>query len=210
MGNVEQIANNYMLYFLVPGWIVPGLADYACHRRTRIETTSGLREAVLHFLMITVVGVPILLGLLLEINALVILLMIGAYFVHLAMALYDVSYAVTKRTVTPIEQHVHSFLEVLPFMAVSFVVCLYWGQAQALIGLGPDRADFSLRLKDPPLPGTYLATVIAAVLVFLGLPYAEEILRCYRASLRQPSAGDAVAESPDTANPARGGASSRG
>jgi hypothetical protein len=186
MSNVEQIANNYMLYVLVPGWIIPGLADYLCHRRSRIETTSGLREAVLHYLMITVVGVPILLALLLEINALVILLMILAYFIHLAMALYDVSYAVTKRTVTPIEQHVHSFLEVLPFMAISFVVCLYWGQAQALVGLGSESADFRLRLKDPPLPASYLITVIASVLLFLGLPYGEEVWRCYREAKRLP------------------------
>lgn len=191
MSNVEQIANNYMLYFLVPGWIIPGLADYTCHRLSRIEATSGLREAALHYLMITVVGVPILLGLLLEINALVILLMVLAYFAHLAMALYDVSYAVTKRTVTPIEQHVHSFLEVLPFMAVSFVVCLYWGQAQALIGLGSESADFGLRLKDPPLPASYLVTVIAAVVVLLGLPYGEEVWRCYRAARR---VGKATAE----------------
>jgi len=184
MNNVEQIANNYLLYFLVPGWIIPGLADYACHRRSRIEATSGLREAVLHFAMITVVGVPIVLGLLLEINALVILIMIVAYFTHLGMALYDVSYAVSRRYVSPIEQHVHSFLEVLPFMAVSFVVCLYWGQSQALVGLGPDHAEFGLRLKDPPLPSSYLVTVIAAVLVFLGLPYGEEVWRCYREPIR--------------------------
>ena len=184
MTNVEQIANNYMLYFLVPAWIVPGLADYACHRRSRIETTSGLHEAILHFLMIKVVGLPILMGLLLEINALVILLMAIAYFVHLALALWDVSYAVSKRTVSPIEQHVHSFLEVLPFMALSFVVCLYWSQAQALVGLGSERADFMLRWKDPPLPASYLITVIATVVVFLGLPYSEEVWRCYRAAKR--------------------------
>jgi hypothetical protein len=184
MTDVDQVANNYMLYFLVPGWIIPGLADYLCHRRSRIEVTSGLPEAVLHYLMITVVGVPILMGLLLEINALVILLMVVAYFVHLAMALWDVSYAVTRRNVTFIEQHVHSFLEVLPFMAVSFVVCLYWGQAQALVGLGGEPADFGLRLKNPPLPASYMVTVVAAVVVFLGLPYAEEVWRCYRAANR--------------------------
>ena len=185
MSDVSQIANNYMLYFLVPGWIIPGLADYLCHRRARIEATSGLHEAVLHYLMITVVGIPILMGLLLEINALVILLAIVAYFLHLAMALWDVSYAVSRRVVTPIEQHVHSFLEVLPFMAVSFIVCLYWGQAQALVGLGSEPADFGLRLKQPPLPGSYLATVIFAVFLFLAVPYGEEVWRCYRAARRQ-------------------------
>jgi hypothetical protein len=185
MPDIEKITNNYLLYFLVPGWIIPGLADYLCHRKARIELTSGLREASLHFAMIVIVGVPILLGLLLDINALVILLMIVAYFVHLAMALWDVSYAVTKRTVTPIEQHIHSFLEVLPFMAISFVVCIYWNQFLALLGLGNETVDLGLRLKNPPLPASYLLTVVSAVLIFLGLPYTEEIWRCYRMAKRQ-------------------------
>lgn len=46
MSDVAEISKNYILYFLIPMWIVPGLADYFCHRRTNIETTSGLREAV--------------------------------------------------------------------------------------------------------------------------------------------------------------------
>ena len=184
MSDVEEIARNYMLYFLIPMWLIPGLADYLCHRRSKIETTSGLREAVLHNMMITVMGVPILMGLLLEINALVILLMFTAYVVHLAMALYDVAYAASKRTVTPIEQHVHSFLEVLPFMAISFVICLYWEQFLALFGAGTEPPRFNLEWKYTPLPPSYLVSIFSAVFVFLGLPYAEEIWRCYRAAKR--------------------------
>jgi hypothetical protein len=41
------ITRNYMLYFLLPLWIVPGFADYLCHRRTKIETTSGIRESII-------------------------------------------------------------------------------------------------------------------------------------------------------------------
>ena len=180
MSDVEEIAKNYMLYFLMPLWIIPGLADYLCHRRSKIETTSGLREAVLHNMMITVMGVPILMGLLLEINALVILLMFIAYFVHLALALYDVTYATSKRTVTPIEQHVHSFLEVLPFMAVSFVICLHWDEFLSLFGAGTESARFSFEWKQTPLSAPYLVTVNLIVFLFLAVPYAEEIWRCYR------------------------------
>jgi len=184
MSEVEEIAKNYMLYFLMPLWIIPGLADYLCHRRSKIETTSGLREAVLHNMMITVMGVPILMGLLLEINALVILLMFVAYVVHLAMALYDVAYATSKRTVTTIEQHVHSFLEVLPFMSVSFVICLHWEQFLALFGAGSEPGRFNLEWKSIPLPASYLVSIFSAVFLLLTLPYAEEIWRCYRAAKR--------------------------
>ena len=201
MNDIAHIANNYLLYFLVPGWIIPGLADYFCHRRSRIEATSGLQEAVLHCLMMTVVGIPIFLCLLLEINALVIVLAIAAYFVHQAMVLWDVSYAVTKRIVTPIEQHVHSFLEVLPFTAMSFIVCLYWGQAQALFGLGTESADFGLRLKSKPLSASYLVTVISVVFLFLAVPYGEEVWRCFRAARRAGGQGGRVAQSTDAPPP---------
>jgi hypothetical protein len=52
------------------------------------------------------------------VNAGIILLMIGSFLVHEATALWDVSYATTAREVTPIEQHVHSFLEMIPLMAI--------------------------------------------------------------------------------------------
>ena len=187
MHDIAQIANNYLLYFLVPAWIVPGLADYFCHRRSRIEATSGLLEAVLHCLLMGVIGIPIFLCLLFEINALVIMLAIAAYIVHQGLVLWDVSYAVTKRIVTPIEQHVHGFLEALPFTAMSFIICLYWGQAQALIGLGTETADFGLHWKTKPLAASYLVTAGSVVFLFLAVPYGEEVWRCYRAARRTGS-----------------------
>jgi hypothetical protein len=184
MDNIGLITRNYMLYFLLPLWIVPGVADYFCHRKTKIEITSGIHESVIHLIMMTEVGVPVVLGLLLDINALVILLMIIAFFIHEATAFWDVSYAVTRRNVAPVEQHVHSFLEVLPFMAASFVICLHWGQFLALFGAGTEPARFVLRLKEPPLSMAYVLSIVAAIGVFVGLPYAEEFWRCYRATHR--------------------------
>jgi hypothetical protein len=45
------------------------LADWYLYRRTRIEQTAGPRESALHSLMSTETGVPVLLGLLFEVNA---------------------------------------------------------------------------------------------------------------------------------------------
>jgi hypothetical protein len=103
-------------------WVLAGSLDYICHRRTKIETTSGPTESIIHTLMMTEAGIPMLLGLYLEVNAGVILLMIAAFFAHAGTAIWDVAYVVERRKVTPNEQHVHSFLEVLPFCAVSFVI----------------------------------------------------------------------------------------
>ena len=95
------------------------------HRRTKIETTSGTQESIIHSLMMAAAGIPIVLGLLLEINAGIILIMLLAFFVHWGTSFWDVAYATDRREVRPNEQHIHSFLEVLPFCAVSFVLCLH-------------------------------------------------------------------------------------
>ena len=60
---------------------------------TRIEATSGTTELRIHLLMMAEIAIPITMGLLLEINALVISIMIAAFFVHQATAFWDVAYA---------------------------------------------------------------------------------------------------------------------
>jgi hypothetical protein len=39
------------------------------HRQTKIETTSGAKESVMHLIMMAEAGIPILTGLFLEMNA---------------------------------------------------------------------------------------------------------------------------------------------
>jgi hypothetical protein len=50
-----------------------------------------------------------------------------------------------------------------------------------LFGAGIQPADFALRLKEPPLPWTYVTVMLAMVLLFEVLPYAEELARTLRA-----------------------------
>jgi hypothetical protein len=85
---------------------------------------------------ITEAAIPVLAGMFLEITSPVLALMITSAMLHDATALWDVSYAVTKHEVTPLEQRVHSFLEMVPIMAVSFVSVLHWPQLLALFGIG--------------------------------------------------------------------------
>src|SRR5436305_4970003 len=56
-------------YFIVPVWIGAGFLDYLWHRRTSIETTSGLPESLTHSLMMVEAAPAVLAGLFLEINA---------------------------------------------------------------------------------------------------------------------------------------------
>jgi hypothetical protein len=166
-----------LMYFVVPLWLLAGFADWLCHRASHIATTTGAKESLIHLLMFTEVGVPLVAVLFLDVNAGIILLMIGSFLVHEATALWDVSYATTAREVTPIEQHVHSFLEMIPLMAIVAIAGMHWGQFLALFGLGDEPARFGLVRKAEPLPMLYVAAVFAAVVLFEFLPYLEELAR---------------------------------
>jgi hypothetical protein len=170
-----------LMYFILPIWLVAGFADWLCHRASHIETTTGVKESIIHLLMFAEVGAPLLACLFLDINALIIALMIIAFFIHEATALWDVSYAVTAREVTPIEQHVHSFLEMIPLMAMLSVISLHWGQFLALFGLGAEIPQFALGWKPTSLPTAYVFSILAAIVLFELLPYLEEFVRGLRA-----------------------------
>jgi ABC-type spermidine/putrescine transport system permease subunit I len=173
-------AQAVLMYFVLPVWLAAGFADYLCHRAASIETTSGWKESLLHLLQFAEMGIPTLAAIFLDINALIILVMIVCLIVHHATAIWDVSYAYRTREVTPTEQHVHSFLEMLPLMGLLIVATLHWQQFLSLFGLGQDTADFGLRLKQPPLPWLYVTIMLSLVLLFEVLPYLEELRRGLR------------------------------
>lgn len=177
----DDVAVNVLMYFVLPLWLGAGFADYLCHRAARIEYTSGAKESVIHLLMFAEMAVPVLAALFLEINALIIAIMIIAFVLHEATSLWDLSYATHTRGITPIEQHVHSFLEMLPLMGLTMIAVLHWGQFLALFGLGSEAARFDIALKPRPLPWLYVTAVLGAVLLFELLPYVEELLRGLRA-----------------------------
>ena len=176
------ITQNVLMYFVLPLWVAAGFADYLCHRAAHIETTSGAKESLLHLLQFAEMGVPILAALFLQINALVILVMIVCFLLHEATAFWDVSYAVTRREVTPLEQHVHSFLEMLPLLGLVLIVVLHWPQFLALFGLGGEPARFDVTFKSGPPSWTYVAVMLTLVLLFDLLPYLEELWRGLRAN----------------------------
>ncbi len=171
-----------LMYFILPLWLLAGFADWLCHRASHIETTTGAKESLIHLLMFVEVGIPLLAAMFLDINALIIAGMLVAFLVHEATAMWDVRYATTARTVTPVEQHVHSFLEMIPLMGIIIVISLHWGQFLALFGLGSEPARFNLVWKSEPLPVTYIVTMLVVILLFEFLPYIEEFVRGLRAN----------------------------
>ena len=113
-----QLAQYILMYFIAPLWLMAGFADWLCHRASDIEHTSGPKESLLHLLLLAEMGMPVLLALFFQINALVIAVMIAALVLHELTTWFDLRYASTMRAVSPIEQQVHSFLEILPLTAL--------------------------------------------------------------------------------------------
>jgi hypothetical protein len=173
-------AQAVLMYFVLPVWLAAGFADYLCHRAASIETTSGSKETLLHLLQLGEMAIPTLAAIFLEINALIIGVMIVSLIAYEATAIWDVNYAYRRRAVTPTEQHVHAFLEMLPLMGLLIVVTLHWQQFLSLFGIGQDSAEFTLRLRQPPLPWLYVSIILAVVVLFEVLPYLEELVRGIR------------------------------
>jgi hypothetical protein len=185
MAGVENATRRLLLRGVMPLWLGAGLADWYLHRRTRIQDTAGPRESALHALMFAETGVPVLLGLFCEVNAGVLATTAGAVAAHSATAYWDQAYAEPRRRVAPLEQHVHSLLEVSPIMATFLLTALHWDQAKALAGHDRQPPDFAVRLKRrDPLSTSARVILLTAITMFGILPFAEELLRCWRANPR--------------------------
>jgi hypothetical protein len=102
------------------------------------------------------------------------------------VAFVDVRYANKTRDVYPIEQMIHSFLEILPLTALILLGCLNFDQLEPLMGFGGAAADFGLHLRSSALPIWYVATVLTSALIMGVGPYLEELLRCLMAQRRGP------------------------
>jgi hypothetical protein len=165
-----------LMFGVVPLWILVGLADWWCHRRTAIERTSGLRENLFHWLLLAEAGIALLGVAVLEVNAALLVLVFVGFLAHELTTFIELRYTVPRREVRPLEQMVHSFMEILPLVLLALLAVMGWDK----IFNGSSR-EFALRATREPWPPTYLASVAAAVLLLNVLPMAEEGLRCWRA-----------------------------
>ncbi|MBL0427151.1 diguanylate cyclase [Ramlibacter alkalitolerans] len=153
------------MYGVVPLWIGPGLVDWACHRRTSIERTSGWRENAFHWLLLAEGGAALVATALLEAGAALLLVVLGAFLAHELTTYVELRYTAPRREIRPFEQMVHSFMELLPLALLGLL---------AVLAAAPARE---------PWPPVYLAGAAAAVGVFNLLPMAEESWRCVRARM---------------------------
>ncbi|HEY1226418.1 MAG TPA: diguanylate cyclase, partial [Ramlibacter sp.] len=169
---MEDAAEFILMWGVVPLWVLAGLADWWCHRRTAIERTSGWRENAFHWVLFAEAGVALGAAALLEPDAAVLMLAFAAFLAHEATTYIELRYTVPLREVRPLEQMIHSFMEILPLLLLALLAVM--GSDQALVRSGADVPDFGLRAREDPWPPAYLAGAAAAVLLFNVLPMAEE------------------------------------
>ncbi|HET9864844.1 MAG TPA: hypothetical protein VFP37_15480 [Steroidobacteraceae bacterium] len=144
-----------LLELMFVAWLLSAFGDWLCHRRTSIETTSGSRESALHVLLHLLIAVPIVLGLFLRIDALVLVLMAAGVIAHMAVSLWDTSDAQPRRFISPLEQQIHSYLEMLPVFALALIVLLHWNEVGQPVWRFERRAN--------ALPTSWLAGVPIAL-----------------------------------------------
>jgi len=178
MARMQEPARLILIYLVFPLWVLAGFADWACHRRTGIALTSGLKENLLHLLMFGEIGVAMVAVALLEINAAVLALVLAVFVVHELTVYWDLHYSTLLRDVGPFEQMVHSFLEILPLLSLALLAASAWPQALALVGIGEEARDWSLRLKAEPWPPALLQVGLLLSALFNLLPLLQETWSC--------------------------------
>jgi hypothetical protein len=112
-------------YGALPAWLLAGGADWLCHRRSRIELTSGPVESAMHVVLFLQIAIPVLLGLWFAINALLLTFMAVGVLAHMVTSWWDTRYSEPRRLISPFEQQIHGWLVMWPIFALLLVALLH-------------------------------------------------------------------------------------
>jgi hypothetical protein len=165
---------------VLPLWLASGVADYACHARTDLAHTSGVRESSMHLLQTAEIGVPMLGYLFLAHTPLLFSLLVAGVALHTLTAYVDVRYSAPRRRIPVFEQFVHGFLTVLPMMALAIVAILDWAQFRVLLHAADATADAWTLQFAPAFAPAVIAAVLSASLLFGVLPGLLEFAHAWR------------------------------
>lgn len=155
-------------YGFYPAWLVAGAFDYWCHRRTAIERTSGFIESLYHVAQLATIAL-IVFGIAFFAGSMTMFAIVAATGVaHTVLSYLDVRFTERRRYISPLEQHVHAVLDVMPLVAIALWIALEWSNAQE---------SFAVQLRDPMLGPAQSAAILLSVCVVAGGPVLEELWR---------------------------------
>jgi len=150
-------------------WLLGGTLDFWFHRRTDLPHTSGLRESTLHGVQLLLVGGGMLAWLAFHTTWAMVALLSFVVVAHAVAGYLDTVSADGRRRISPAEQHVHSILDVAPWL---FLVWIAW------------RAEPAWSVRwEPAQAASWAGLVIPAVLLVV-VPWAYEMTQCLRAVRR--------------------------
>lgn len=156
---------------VLPVWITAGFADWYLHRRSRIQDTSGTAESLFHLGLFGIVSLGAVAVAVLQVNALVLMLLSAVFAVHQLITWIELRWVIGRRFVSPTEQMIHSFLELLPLAVILMLMIDLATTSPADFREWVFRLRTGLRVE-PLLVGA------GAVVLFNLVPLAEEVLRC--------------------------------
>jgi hypothetical protein len=173
----SQLVLYLILYVILPVWVIAGAWDWWCHKKTKIEQTSGLKESIIHSIMGVQVGLPILACLIYEVNVLCFFVLIT----HEYVAHQDIVFATPRREISHWETHAHSYLSTVPFYLIGLIVVRRWETFVKMITFDWS-GEMGLVLRAEPIGGTpyYLPYYLGFAFCVGVLPYVEENIRCWR------------------------------
>ena len=158
----------HLLYLL---WLSAGAMDFMLHKASSIETTSGLEESRLHLVQIGILGLATILWLSFRASPSLLAILLVLVCLHAITGYWDTRVAYPKRAIRPVEQHVHSILDVAPWVAAGAV---YWFLPDKHVGA-------ALTFEPAPL-ALWLFAIVPALFLTV-VPALVEFRRClsYRA-----------------------------
>jgi hypothetical protein len=168
--DARALGLSFLAWVLYPLWLAAGAADYLCHRRTHIERTSGAVESWLHVAQFLSIAALLALATLFAVTTSVWIFLLAIAIVHSTLSFIDVVYSEKRRRISPLEQLVHGFLNVIPLIAVGLLAVLNWP------------------LSSDPAAGAWFESAPTFLLVsfcaLAGAPILEELVRTLRARQR--------------------------
>jgi hypothetical protein len=182
MQDTNQLLISLILYGILPLWGISGFVDWLCHRTSRIETTSGLKESLIHSVMGIQLGVPIVLGLVFQVNVLILLICAVVWMAHVLVAHWDVHYSAPLRRISIWEVHAHNYMATIPLFLFSLIVVINWDIALKLVTLDWSGQFELVPTESRQLTPAYRRAYLSFMALFCVLPYLEENIRCLRAA----------------------------
>lgn len=147
-------------------WLAAGCLDFWCHRRTDLPHTSGLAESSLHLVQLGLIGAAGMIGVLFEASRTIALVLLIAVAVHAVVGYLDTRSAFGRRTLLPAEQHIHSVLDIAPWIALACFV--------GFASPGLDALSWRVSLRTAGTdPALWIALLVPALLL-CGVPAGLE------------------------------------